>query len=148
MGAAQHTRPQETSTPRDAVAPRESGELWLPDELAPRGGWTVAPTAIPSVVSQWVRRPTPSGEFETRPVHSWRARVAAAVSAEDWGIQRVHRFARAWALLASLRRTHPDADQPCRACVRRLARAGVLAVLAAEASTRPAARRTGACVSG
>ena len=148
MGAAQHTSTPGASAPWETAVPREAAELWLPDELAPRGGWPVAPTAVPCVVSQWVRRPTPSGVFETRPIHSWLPRVAAAVSAEDWGLQRVHRFARAWALLASLRRTHPDAGQPCRACVRRLARAGVLAVLTPEASTRSAARPAGGCVTG
>src|SRR5687768_11985796 len=124
MGAA-----QDAST-AGAPAPREQGELWLPDEPTPPGGWPAAPHAVPCVASEWVRRPARSGVLETRPVHTWLPRVAATVSAEDWGIGRVRRFARSWAILAALRRVTPTADHPCRTCVRRLVRAGVLAELA------------------
>ena len=60
----------------------------------------------------------------------------------------MHRFARGWAILATLRRVTPIADHPCRTCVRRLVRAGVLAELAGPRIGRKAARTPSPRVDG
>src|SRR5688500_8446451 len=139
MGAAHDATTEGAPAPQEPAAPGEPEDLWLPNEPTPPGGWPAAPDAVPCVVSEWVRRPARRGVLDTRPVHTWLPRAAAAVSAEDWGVGRVRRFARAWAIVAALRRLAPDADQPCRACVRRLVRAGVLAEPAGRTIGRPEA---------
>ena len=125
MNAARLKNP-ETASPGVPPATPRPGDLWVPDEPVPPGGWSPAPGAVPCVVSEWVRRPGRGGVLETKPVHTWLRRAAASLEADDWGIERARRFARAWTLLNAARREAPDGTVGlCGACVRRLVRAGV-----------------------